>query len=174
MAIHPSKDELSPFYLASYRFDKCDDVASHIEICPPCQETVNQLETEPDTLMDSLRRSSEPARLTRPASVPWNEPSHLSRQCRCAVYHESVAGKSAEHNTQHGQAATAQPDTSMPDFSVSAVSHDAPKIPTAAEIVANLKAANLLTDDDWNTIQPDIAAATDGMVSSNDRSNLAR
>ncbi|MBL8827326.1 MAG: SUMF1/EgtB/PvdO family nonheme iron enzyme [Planctomycetaceae bacterium] len=165
MANHPSKDELSAFLFGKLPLDKCDDVASHVEICPPCQETVNQLETEPDTLLDSLRRSSEPAPIDSACQRALERAvTFVGGSADAPSITESVASKSGDHDTQQGQAATAKPDNSMPDFSVSAVSNDAPRIPTTAEIVANLKAANLLTDDDWNTIQPHIAAATDGLV----------
>jgi len=55
MAQHPTKDELSGFILGKLPPETTDAVADHVDHCPPCQDTVHDLEAHKDTLLRGLQ-----------------------------------------------------------------------------------------------------------------------
>ncbi len=140
MAVHPSPDELTDFLLGKLPSEKCDEFAGHLEVCPPCQETIGRLESHSDTLLECVQNPVQAAPLDSACQRAMKKAmTFVGGSADAPSITESVASKSGEHDTQQGNAAMAKPDKSMPDFSVSAVSNDAPKIPTTAEIIANSK-----------------------------------
>ncbi len=163
MAVHPSPDELSDFLLGKLPLEKCDVVAGHLEDCPPCQETMGRLESKSDTLLESVQDPVQAAPLDSACQHAMQKAmTFVGGTTDAPSITDSVASKSGEHDTHNGQAVVDKADNSMPEISPSAASSEAPRIPTVAEIVANLKAANLLSDDDWSTIKTDVATAADG------------
>lgn len=54
---HPSKNELSDFLLGKLPEEQCDQVAAHLEVCGPCEETIRALEARGDTLLDRVRET---------------------------------------------------------------------------------------------------------------------
>jgi hypothetical protein len=59
MSDHPSKGELSDFALGKLPVQLSTAVEAHLQECPPCQETIQSLEHEGDTLLSGLRRLSD-------------------------------------------------------------------------------------------------------------------
>src|SRR5690348_9998683 len=57
---HPSKSELSNFALGKLPTEACSQVASHIDDCTDCQETIRGLDSVSDSLVNGLR-STPPA-----------------------------------------------------------------------------------------------------------------
>lgn len=55
MSQHPSAAELSGFILGKLPPEVTDAVAEHIDHCPPCQDTVHNLESHKDTLLKGLQ-----------------------------------------------------------------------------------------------------------------------
>lgn len=55
---HPSKEELSGFLLGQLATDTSEVVAEHVEQCPSCRQTIQNLESLSDTLVDMLRKPS--------------------------------------------------------------------------------------------------------------------
>src|SRR5262245_48560142 len=51
----PERDELAGFVSGSLSSERVDSVASHVEECPVCEETVRSLETSADGLLGQLR-----------------------------------------------------------------------------------------------------------------------
>jgi len=61
MANHPSREQLSGFVLGKLPPDATDAVAEHIDHCPPCQHTVQNLEGHQDTLLQGLQSPPAPS-----------------------------------------------------------------------------------------------------------------
>jgi hypothetical protein len=53
--LHPSKNELSDFLLGKLPTETCDEVASHLDACPPCQETIRDIDALCDSLIEGLQ-----------------------------------------------------------------------------------------------------------------------
>lgn len=58
---HPSKTDLSAFLLGKLPTAACDEVASHLDVCPSCQETIRGLDSVSDSLVTGLRTAPPPA-----------------------------------------------------------------------------------------------------------------
>ena len=94
----PSTQELSDFALGKLADEACDSLAEHVEHCPPCQETLANLEQASDTLLKDVR-----AQVAAP-------PVEDSLECRQAVakiqalapeFARPAAGGSADSGSQH-------------------------------------------------------------------------
>lgn len=88
-ASHPSKSELSDFILGKLPAKTCDDVASHIDGCPSCQETIRGLDSASDSLITGLHtnppaaeKDPEYQRLVKNAASIAATPGNTSKTTR--------------------------------------------------------------------------------------------
>ncbi len=51
----PSSDQLKAYLLGQMHVEQTDEVARHVDRCPPCEDTVAALEQQSDTLLSGLR-----------------------------------------------------------------------------------------------------------------------
>ncbi|MBL8825997.1 MAG: protein kinase, partial [Planctomycetaceae bacterium] len=169
MPPHPTSDELSAFLLGKLPLEQCDEVASHIEACPPCQETLGRLESQSDTLLESVRKRGEAQpidaacqRAMQQAMSLVNgnpaEPSITASLAKLAGEHETTGA-----GPRSPTVAPEPAEVSSPNFAAMA-QPDAPRLVSTADMVALLRTANILGDDDWASIQADIAASADGVT----------
>lgn len=56
---HPSLEQLSGYVLGTLTEPQVDTVATHLASCDTCDELVNQLETQPDDLIQLLRTAEK-------------------------------------------------------------------------------------------------------------------
>jgi len=143
MPDHPTKDELSKFVLGMLPPESTEEVAGHLERCPPCQETIHELDAHKDTLLEFLRNSP---------------PAPISAVCREVIRKVSAIAKgdaSAEHDAAASRSVAARP---------AAVEPAVGPIPSREQFLAALRASAAIDDDRWSALEklPPVAAAADG------------
>ena len=140
MSGHPTKDELSGFILGKLPLEVSDAVADHLEQCPPCQETIHDLEAHKDTLLHDLRQPPPPS--------PESDP-----ECRLAV---EWAGAVLSSGPEPAKSSSASP------LCVSIASGEV--IPSREAFLAALRTSGILDTEHWATLEklPAVAEAADG------------
>ncbi|MBL8827085.1 MAG: protein kinase, partial [Planctomycetaceae bacterium] len=143
MAEHPSKEELSGFLLGQLPADTCDVVAEHVEQCPPCQQTIHDLEEMGDTLVEMLRKPD----------VTDDARSKQVIERVVAVIQNNRDGASQTQNN-------AAPQEDAPTNYTQAQLN----IPPRAVFEKALKASGAIDDEEWNYLRaqlPEIDQARD-------------
>src|SRR5436190_23274002 len=128
MPDHPSKDELSGFVLGTLPADSTEVVAEHIEHCPPCQETIHELDAHKDTLLEFLRQPSPPP---------------VDAVCRQAI--EQVAAIAAGKAIPKAEAVSAPTAAAQPSVVGPAIG----PVPSREQFLTALRASGAIEEDRW-------------------------
>jgi tRNA A-37 threonylcarbamoyl transferase component Bud32 len=139
MANHPSKEELSGFLLGQLAPDTCEAVAEHIEQCPPCQQTIQTLESHEDTLAELLRR-----------------PSPVQDDERSQEVVEKIAA--IVDRTNDGLSITSADVSQAADKPLTSITQAKTNIPPREAFERALKASGVLDDDEWQRLLADVPA----------------
>lgn len=131
-AMHPSKEELSGFLLGKLPAAATDAVAHHIEQCPPCQETLVNLESDQDTLLRKLRQSASPD----PLPKPTGDDSPTSSFVRPAPSSKPAAPQPTREQFIHNLGASGLID----EVEWNRLQNEVPAIATAADGAALVRA----------------------------------
>jgi len=144
MPEHPTKDELSGFVLGTLPPDSTDSVAQHIERCPPCHETVFELDAHKDTLLQGLRHGSAPP---------------VDEVCRQAMDKAAAIADGGSREQKPSELTVASPGAQP-----SVVGAPSGPVPSREQFLAALRASEVFDADHWSELaaKPAVAQAADG------------